>query len=192
MTRPELSELDYLREVERLARAVASAAAGERWYADDAEGEGPLQRSVNALGRALLHYHFPPPTGAWRRQSACRFLSPPWPSSAPRPCPSAPTRPTRMPVLDWEWRHAPKGGRCGRPGSAAARRSPWSSPPWTPPRACSPIGQGQRPAPGHAAARPDRPSPHWLDRLGIGLLSLRQEEARPQRSVVRVRSECPW
>ncbi|MGW1395704.1 hypothetical protein ACWD6Q_29050 [Streptomyces nigra] len=59
MTRPELSELDYLREIERLAKAVASAAAGEQWYVGDTEGEGPLQRSVNALGRALLHYHFP-------------------------------------------------------------------------------------------------------------------------------------
>ncbi|WP_448322060.1 hypothetical protein [Streptomyces sp. CO7] len=59
MTRPELTELDHLREIERLAKAVATAAAGEEWYACDTEGEGPLQRSVNALGRALLHYHFP-------------------------------------------------------------------------------------------------------------------------------------
>jgi hypothetical protein len=59
MTRPELSELDYLREIERLAKAVVSASAGEQWYASDTEIEGSLQRSVNALGRALLHYHFP-------------------------------------------------------------------------------------------------------------------------------------
>ncbi|WP_329043462.1 hypothetical protein OHT61_28735 [Streptomyces sp. NBC_00178] len=59
MARPELSELDYLREIERLARAVTSAAAGEHWYAGDTEDEGPLQRCINALGRALLHYHFP-------------------------------------------------------------------------------------------------------------------------------------
>ncbi|MGV9239413.1 hypothetical protein [Streptomyces nigra] len=31
MTRPELTELDHLREVERLARAVVGAAAGECW-----------------------------------------------------------------------------------------------------------------------------------------------------------------
>ncbi|MFJ4845742.1 MULTISPECIES: hypothetical protein [unclassified Streptomyces] len=59
MTRPELSELDYLREIERLARAVASAAAAEQWHADDTEDQGPLQRSVNALRKALLRYHFP-------------------------------------------------------------------------------------------------------------------------------------
>ncbi|MFJ3712207.1 hypothetical protein [Streptomyces sp. NPDC090053] len=59
MARPELSELDYLREIERLAKAVTSAAAGEQRCADGTEDEGPLQRSVNALGRALLHYHFP-------------------------------------------------------------------------------------------------------------------------------------
>lgn len=59
MTRPELSELDYLREIERLAKAVTSAAAGEPWYATGTGGEGPLQRSVNALGRALRQYHFP-------------------------------------------------------------------------------------------------------------------------------------
>lgn len=59
MTRPELSELDHLREIERLARAVVSAAAGEQWYAGGAEDEGPLPRSVTALSRALLHYHFP-------------------------------------------------------------------------------------------------------------------------------------
>ncbi|MFJ6426572.1 hypothetical protein [Streptomyces hydrogenans] len=59
MTRLELSELDYLREIERLAKAVTSAAADEHWYGGDSEGEGLLQRSVNALGRALLHYHFP-------------------------------------------------------------------------------------------------------------------------------------
>ncbi|WP_106402666.1 hypothetical protein [Actinocorallia populi] len=59
MIESELSELDYLREIERLAKAVTSAAAGEDWYADDDVAEGPLQRSVNALGRALLQYHFP-------------------------------------------------------------------------------------------------------------------------------------
>ncbi|WUD77064.1 hypothetical protein OG937_37860 [Streptomyces sp. NBC_00510] len=59
MTSPELSELDYLREIERLAKAVVSAAAGEQLHAGDAEDDGPFQRSVNALGRALLQYHFP-------------------------------------------------------------------------------------------------------------------------------------
>ncbi|MFE0626030.1 hypothetical protein ACFW3D_03580 [Streptomyces sp. NPDC058864] len=59
MTRPELSELDHLREVERLARAVTTAAAREPWYLRDTEDDTPLQRGVNALGRALRHHHFP-------------------------------------------------------------------------------------------------------------------------------------
>ncbi|MEV0092622.1 hypothetical protein [Streptomyces sp. NPDC050738] len=59
MTRPQLSEVDYLREIERLAKTVVSAATSEQLPAGDSEDEGPLQRSVSALGRALLHYHFP-------------------------------------------------------------------------------------------------------------------------------------
>ncbi|MER7403074.1 hypothetical protein ABT373_11445 [Streptomyces sp. NPDC000070] len=61
MPRPELSELDYLREIERLARAVTAAASAEGHlsYAPDPEGATPLQRAVNALAREIRHYHFP-------------------------------------------------------------------------------------------------------------------------------------
>ncbi|MDX3215458.1 hypothetical protein PV318_07970 [Streptomyces sp. ME02-6991-2B] len=61
MTRPEMKELDYLREVERLARAVVSAAGGEGWlsYAPDLDDASGLQRAVNALARSVRHYHFP-------------------------------------------------------------------------------------------------------------------------------------
>ncbi|MFF3323455.1 hypothetical protein [Streptomyces sp. NPDC002889] len=61
MPRPELSELDHLREVERLAKAVTNAAFAEGWlsYEPDAEAATPLQRAVNALARELRHHHFP-------------------------------------------------------------------------------------------------------------------------------------
>ncbi|MEU4094420.1 hypothetical protein [Streptomyces sp. NPDC026673] len=61
MTRPEMTELDHLREVERLARAVVSAAGGEGWlsYAPDPDDASGLQRAVNALARSIRHYHFP-------------------------------------------------------------------------------------------------------------------------------------
>ncbi|MDT9700485.1 hypothetical protein [Streptomyces sp. P17] len=54
------SELDYLREVERLAHQIKVAAYDEGWPALDADPEAatPLQRRVNALARALHHYHF--------------------------------------------------------------------------------------------------------------------------------------
>lgn len=60
MTSPELSDLDYLREIERLAGRVRVEALDEGWlsYLEDPEGSTPLQRSVNALARALRHYHF--------------------------------------------------------------------------------------------------------------------------------------
>ncbi|GAA4880211.1 hypothetical protein [Kitasatospora terrestris] len=52
MTRPELSELDHLRETERLADAVVSAASAEGLlpYEPDAGEATRLQRAVNALG----------------------------------------------------------------------------------------------------------------------------------------------
>ncbi|MBO1414934.1 hypothetical protein [Streptomyces sp. FH025] len=61
MTRPELSELEYLREIERLARAVTGAASAEGWlsYEPEAEDATRLQRAVNALAREIRHYHFP-------------------------------------------------------------------------------------------------------------------------------------
>ncbi|MGX1135530.1 hypothetical protein RKD49_007720 [Streptomyces glaucescens] len=60
MTSPNLSDLDYLREIERLANRVKVRAVDEGWlsYEEDPEDATPLQRSVNALARALRHYHF--------------------------------------------------------------------------------------------------------------------------------------
>ncbi|MEV6682952.1 hypothetical protein AB0N09_39745 [Streptomyces erythrochromogenes] len=60
MTSPKLSELDHLREIERLADHVRLAASGEGWlsYREDPEDATALHRSVNALARALRHHHF--------------------------------------------------------------------------------------------------------------------------------------
>ncbi|GAA3043219.1 hypothetical protein [Streptomyces glomeratus] len=60
MTSRELSDLDYLREIERLAGNVSAEASNEGWlsFQADLEGSTPLRRSVNALARALRHYHF--------------------------------------------------------------------------------------------------------------------------------------
>ncbi|MGV9452076.1 hypothetical protein [Streptomyces sp. NPDC003635] len=54
------TELEYLREIERLAHQVTLAASEEDWYAPPADPEHatPLQRRVNALARAVHHYHF--------------------------------------------------------------------------------------------------------------------------------------
>ncbi|MFB7368302.1 hypothetical protein ACFC0D_00400 [Streptomyces sp. NPDC056222] len=60
MTSPELSELDYLREIERLANRVSVEASNEGWlsFPADPEDSTPLQHSVNVLAQALRHYHF--------------------------------------------------------------------------------------------------------------------------------------
>ncbi|MFC7220759.1 hypothetical protein ACFQLX_21740 [Streptomyces polyrhachis] len=60
MTSPELSDLDYLREIERLANRVGVEASNEGWlsFEEDSEEATPLQRSVNALARTLRSYHF--------------------------------------------------------------------------------------------------------------------------------------
>ncbi|MFI9325211.1 hypothetical protein ACIGXI_36305 [Kitasatospora aureofaciens] len=60
MTTPELSELDYLREIERLAYRVTVEASNEDWlsFEPDPDDATPLQRSVNALARVLRSYHF--------------------------------------------------------------------------------------------------------------------------------------
>ncbi|GAA1963067.1 hypothetical protein [Kitasatospora viridis] len=59
-TEPELSELDYLREIERLAYRIGVEASNEGWlsFAPDPADATALQRSVNALARATRHYHF--------------------------------------------------------------------------------------------------------------------------------------
>lgn len=55
VTRPELSELDHLREIERLAGVVAGAASaeGRLSYRPEADDATPLQRAVNALARGF-------------------------------------------------------------------------------------------------------------------------------------------
>ncbi|MGW7048235.1 hypothetical protein ACWGDT_37280 [Streptomyces avermitilis] len=60
MISPELSELDYLREIERLANRVSVEASHEGWlsFQADPEEAKPLQRSVTVLARSLRHYHF--------------------------------------------------------------------------------------------------------------------------------------
>lgn len=61
MSRPELTESEYLREIERLARAVTAAAGaeGSLAYGPDPADATPLHRAVNALARAVRHHHFP-------------------------------------------------------------------------------------------------------------------------------------
>ncbi|GGL48382.1 hypothetical protein [Planomonospora parontospora] len=60
MPRPDLSEPEYLRHIEHLARKIVNAASAEGWltYADDPAEATPLQRMVNETARQLRHYHF--------------------------------------------------------------------------------------------------------------------------------------
>ncbi|MFF0524253.1 hypothetical protein ACFYTC_36635 [Actinomadura nitritigenes] len=60
MARPELSEYEYLREVEARGRAVVDAAAGDGWLADDEDAEetSALRGAVDELARVLRHYHY--------------------------------------------------------------------------------------------------------------------------------------
>ncbi|WP_405014880.1 hypothetical protein [Kitasatospora sp. NBC_01539] len=60
MTAPELGEMDYLREIERLAYRVTVEASDEDWlsYEPDPEDVTPFRSSVNALARAVRSYHF--------------------------------------------------------------------------------------------------------------------------------------
>lgn len=60
VARPEMSESEYLREVEALGRAVVDAAAGEGWLAYDEEPPetNALRGAVNELARTLRHYHY--------------------------------------------------------------------------------------------------------------------------------------
>ncbi|WP_380280837.1 hypothetical protein [Kitasatospora purpeofusca] len=60
MSTPEPDELDYLREIERLAHdvTVEASAEGRLSYAPDPPDATPFQHSVNALARAVRAYHF--------------------------------------------------------------------------------------------------------------------------------------
>lgn len=59
MASPQLSDWEYLREIERLANRVRAEASNEGWlsFQADSDEATPLQRSVNVLARALRHYH---------------------------------------------------------------------------------------------------------------------------------------
>ncbi|KAA2256919.1 hypothetical protein F0L68_25825 [Solihabitans fulvus] len=60
MAEPELTEAEYLREIEQLARAVADAAGGEDWftYGEEPPGATRLHRAVNRLARSVRRHHF--------------------------------------------------------------------------------------------------------------------------------------
>jgi hypothetical protein len=53
-----LTESEYLRQIERLARSVVDAASGEEWLTYSDEPAAPLHRAVNLLARAVRRYHF--------------------------------------------------------------------------------------------------------------------------------------
>jgi hypothetical protein len=57
---PELSERDYLRQIDLLARDEVGAAQdeGTLTYGPDPREATGLQRAVNELARALRHWHF--------------------------------------------------------------------------------------------------------------------------------------
>ena len=56
----ELSEQDYLRQIELLAHDVVRAAQGEGWqtYGPDPAQATTLHKAVNDLARTLQHHHF--------------------------------------------------------------------------------------------------------------------------------------
>lgn len=60
MPRPELTETEYLRQIERLARGVANATTDEDWfsYDEDPPEATRLQRMAGALARGIRRYHF--------------------------------------------------------------------------------------------------------------------------------------
>ncbi|OJF11703.1 hypothetical protein EDD30_5958 [Couchioplanes caeruleus] len=57
---PELTEHDYLRQIELLARDVVHAAQEEGWqtYGPNPANATQMHRAVNELARALRHWHF--------------------------------------------------------------------------------------------------------------------------------------
>ncbi|GAA2349410.1 hypothetical protein [Dactylosporangium salmoneum] len=60
MPEPDLSEQEYLRQIELLAIDVVDQARGEGWlsYQPDPDQATPLQRAVNELARQVRHHHF--------------------------------------------------------------------------------------------------------------------------------------
>ncbi|MFH8577435.1 hypothetical protein [Streptomyces zaomyceticus] len=57
---PSADELEYLRRIERMAHAVAEAAAQEGWlsFLPEPSEATPSQRAVNAMARRLRFAHF--------------------------------------------------------------------------------------------------------------------------------------
>lgn len=56
-----MSDLDYLRHIERLARDVVDKALDRTWFAHGTDGDiaaDPMQRAVNKLARHLRHEHY--------------------------------------------------------------------------------------------------------------------------------------
>jgi hypothetical protein len=63
MARPELSEFEYLREVEVLSREVVGAAHDEGWLGSGRLGSenapsSPLQGAIEKLAVIIRHYHY--------------------------------------------------------------------------------------------------------------------------------------
>jgi hypothetical protein len=60
MTPAKLSEPEYLRHIEHLARKLVAAAADEGWltYGEDAAGLTPLQQVISEIDGEIRHYHF--------------------------------------------------------------------------------------------------------------------------------------
>ncbi|MET8984645.1 hypothetical protein ABZW49_04275 [Nonomuraea wenchangensis] len=60
MAGADLSEPEYLRHIEHLARELVNAAADEGWLTCDGQlmHLTPLQRAVTEMARQIRHYHF--------------------------------------------------------------------------------------------------------------------------------------
>ena len=58
--RPRKSDLEYLRDVERLAKSVVDRAADEGWQTFRPQDDQltPLQRSINEMARHLRYLHY--------------------------------------------------------------------------------------------------------------------------------------
>ena len=60
MSRTDLSDIEYLRHIEHLAREIVNAADDEGWLTLTATSDGgtPLRRAVIETARQLRHHHF--------------------------------------------------------------------------------------------------------------------------------------
>ncbi|MFJ2805836.1 hypothetical protein [Kitasatospora sp. NPDC087271] len=124
MTRPELSELEYLREIERLARAVTGVASAEGWlsYGPEAEDATRLQRAVNALAREIRHYHFPGDGCLGEEADRSEVKLAGVAILRPGAMPESMGRATRRCARASGSRPGPKDGPCGTPGVTGTSR----------------------------------------------------------------------